>query len=65
MALQKPQKSKAPAYVQPVGGHHSQKTTHDSCCIPEKSVPANTSWTGKDGASGLAPTHHIVNPTAH
>ena len=71
MALPKPQASKAPAYVQPVGGHHSQKTSHDPCCIPagvETGSPVNGSSSAKDdatyfGAQGAL--GHIVSPSAH
>lgn len=62
--MPKPQKSKAPAAVQPAGGYHSQAASHDPCCIPV-STPSNTSWSGKDGSGGHPATHHIMNPTAH
>jgi hypothetical protein len=64
MALPKPQKSKAPAPTQPVGGYHSH-ATKDSCCIPV-STPSNTSWTGSNkNDTGHSAVHHILNPTAH
>ena len=68
MALAKPQKSKASAPTQPVGGYHSKSAAHDPCCVPG-AVPdtSNTAWKGGDSPVGPAPaaTHHIIAPGAH
>lgn len=64
MGLQKPQKSKAPASVQPAGGWHNNATVADPCCIPVSVPPLLANGSG-DSSSGPDATHHIMNPTAH
>lgn len=64
MGLQKPQASKAPAYVfQPVTTLASQ----DPCCIPggvaAGAIEANLG--GRDSTSGGDHIGHIMEPTRH
>lgn len=67
MALQKPQKSKAPAPTEPAGGYHPQGKI-DPCCIPGGvTAAAHEHNTAPDGSLGGAAwaVGHISTPTAH
>lgn len=67
MGLKFPEKSKAPAYVQPAGGYHPDSAL-DPCCIPESTPPLlsnssrkddSTAWGNEGTFAGFIP------PTAH
>lgn len=65
MGLKFPEKSKAPAYVQPAGGAHSESTTVDPCCIPESVPPLLANAGMAESTSNDGTWAGFIPPTAH
>lgn len=64
MGLKFPEKSKAPAYVQPAGGAHPQGAL-DPCCIPESQPPLLANSGSAENTSNNGTFAAFIPPTAH